>query len=47
MPQGEQAEWPERQGEGRSGGVRLAGGTVKSGAGKHMDLETERLMQIW
>lgn len=47
MSQGEQAEWPERQREGRSGGVGLAGGTVKSGAGKHMDLETDRLMRIW
>lgn len=43
-PQGEQAEWPEKQGEGRSGGVGLTGGTVRSRAGKHVDLETERLM---
>ena len=32
-PQGEQAEWPEKQEEGRSGGVGLTGGTVRGGLG--------------
>ena len=32
-PQGEQAEWPEKQGKERSGGVGLTGGTVRGGLG--------------